>query len=160
MSNERRRSRLVSWDDFERASGWLYRTLKSHLPPPELICGLSRGGLPLAVRLSHLFDAPLIAIDPTAPALVDASEYEVIFLVDDIYATGTTAQRARDHLMRGCGAGTATISVVTWHGWPPADESGVAVSLVFAEEASPTEWIVYPWEGSAPSLAAHRLGVA
>ena len=93
-----------------------------------VVLGQRRGGLPLAVMLSHKIGIPLI----TDPSLVEFPDQRIIW-VDDIVDTRRTLDRVQSWLP------SSTI-FCAWvvHG----HEEG----LFYAQEIPNDKWIVFPWE--------------
>lgn len=94
------------------------------------IHGIPRGGLVLAVALSHRLDLPLLP-EPQPRCLV----------VDDVFETGRTLAPYRE---------LAGVELVVWIS-KAEPEWWRAV-----EVASSAEWIVFPWENSARAEADER----
>ncbi len=94
------------------------------------IHGIPRGGLVLAVALSHRLDLPLLQ-EPQPRCLV----------VDDVFETGRTLAPYRE---------LAGAELVVWIS-KAEPEWWRAV-----EVASSAEWIVFPWENSARAEADER----
>ncbi len=99
--------------------------------PTAGIHGIPRGGLVLAVALSHRLQLPLLA-EPQASCLV----------VDDVYETGRTLTAHRDlpqaqHVV--------WISKVEPRWWQAA------------EVTDSDEWIVFPWENAAAAAVDEAL---
>ena len=108
-----------SWSDFDLAVLYLAEGLEGL--DFDSIYGIPRGGLVLAVTLSHQLCKPLTLI-PDRRTLV----------VDDISDSGRTLQRLK--VSPAC---TATIHYVPGSAYKPT---------VWALYKSPGTWIVYPWE--------------
>jgi hypoxanthine phosphoribosyltransferase len=116
--------RTLSWHDFE----WAVEQIAADCAEDRYvgIHGIPRGGLVLAVCLSHRLGLPLLAT-PQRGCLV----------VDDVYETGLTLAPYRQ--LEGS-------QVVVWIS-KAEPQWWQAVEVV---ESS--EWIVFPWEN--PSMAA------
>jgi len=84
------------------------------------VCGIPRGGLPLAVALSHRLDLPLV--DAPAPG---------VLLLDDIHDSGRTL------------AHWARPGVVPWV-WVTRERKPAGYHAVLTD-AGP-DWFVFPWE--------------
>ena len=71
----------LSWIDFDELYSKLINNIYNSGFQPNFIIGIPRGGLPLAVCLSHYFDAPLKF------EIEDSWKYNKskILIVDDIY---------------------------------------------------------------------------
>ena len=84
------------------------------------IYGIPRGGLPIAVCLSHELDLPLLMY-PTDKSLV----------VDDISDTGKTLESHKNKAI-------ATLYSTSWTKTKPL--------YFIKEKLFKSDWIVYPWE--------------
>ena len=116
--------RHLSWQDFDRAVEQMAKTCIGL--PINAICGIPRGGLVLAVALSHRLELPLLT-QPQPGCLV----------VDDVYETGRTLAPYR--YLQG-----ATLLV-----WISKSEP----LWWQAVEVHPSaEWIVFPWENSVRAV--------
>lgn len=113
--------RVLTWTEFNEA---VYR-LASAFEGRAFsgVYGFPRGGLPLAVALSHHLDLPLLQ-ELEADCLV----------VDDVYETGTTLAQALDHDGVECAVWISKVSP-TW--------------FKAAEVVSTDEWLIFPWENPA-----------
>ena len=116
---------VMSWAAFDEYVERLAKGLKDQASlcgPFSGVYGFPRGGLPLAVKLSHLLKLPLLAA-PTKGCIV----------CDDISDTGETLlkyQRSGDYT-------TATLLM----------RNGTdAVPAHVGERVSEQAWIVFPWE--------------
>lgn len=83
----------ISWEDFDNYVLELYGEITNTPWVPEHIVGLARGGLPLAVSLSHLFEVPMTAVNwQTRDGKLQES-FQVppnTLVVDDINDSGHT----------------------------------------------------------------------
>jgi hypoxanthine phosphoribosyltransferase len=107
----------LSWTDFDAAAGALALAVE---PGASGVYGEPRGGLPLAVALSHRLGLPLLA--HMSPEMI---------WVDDIVDSGQTLL-ARRRLFPHA-------QFLTWvtRKWRPDVE---------AAQVIPAGWIVFPWE--------------
>lgn len=124
----------------------------------EMIIGLSRGGLPIAVELSHLLDAPLTPVCYSAKSghgdnknhlnnLPQLPHYEInpkfntptIVIVDDIADSGHTLNEVSGHYFgKGYSVQTAVLH------WKP---TSVHMPTYHWKEVTEEDvWLVYPWE--------------
>ena len=111
--------RQLTWAEFDAAVGVIAARFEGRVSG---VYGLPRGGLPLAVALSHRMRVPLLQA-PEPWALV----------VDDVYETGRTLEpfRGEPWLV----AVWMSKAAPTW--WEAA------------EVVSSSEWLVFPWEDPA-----------
>ena len=118
--------RVLSWLDFDLAVLSLVEQLSS--AAFKGVYGVPRGGLCLAVALSHALEQPLLA-EPQPDALI----------VDDIYETGRTLQALRLQFPRALFVVWVSKSPPVW--WHAA----VVVN-------SP-DWMLFPWENADRAMA-------
>ena len=113
----------MSWNRFDTAARNLAKRIKKTGIKVSAVYGNPRGGLPLAVRLSHLLDVPLLMETWNAD--------ENCLYVDDIVDTGKTAECARTNWR---------VVALYWNpkaGWRPD----------FYVYLKPHDsWINFPWE--------------
>jgi len=115
------KKRRYTWEEFEEDIPKLVSAIKKTRKHFNGIYGVPRGGLAIAVKLSHHLDLPLLAGGVTSKTLV----------VDDIADTGSTLLPYRDR--------KATIVTLFWH---PKSKIKPHIWLHKKE----TDWIVFPWE--------------
>ena len=85
------------------------------------VYGVPRGGLCLAVALSHAIDRPLLSV-PEQSALI----------VDDVYETGLTLQALK-----------AQVPHASFAVWVSKESPDWWTAALVAESS---EWVVFPWE--------------
>ena len=112
--------RHLSWHDFDRAVEQMAKTCGGR--PANGIFGIPRGGLVLAVALSHRLELPLLS-EPQPGCLV----------VDDVFETGRTLAPFRDLEGSTLLVWISKAQPLWWQ----------AVQV----DPSP-EWIVFPWENA------------
>ena len=110
---------VLSWAQFDQA----VQLLASRFADSSVtgVYGVPRGGLCLAVALSHAMELPLLS-SPDLSALI----------VDDVYETGRTLKAVHDQLPQAAFAVWVSKGTPEW--WTAA--------LV----ADSSEWVVFPWE--------------
>lgn len=113
---------ILTWTDFDQAVDILAEGI-SATPGIECVYGMPRGGLPLAVALSHATGLPLVLA-------VQADPFPGV-IVDDIIETGATLER---HIGRAA-------HICTWvaKGW-------LGSGVNFIGRAHPNQWVIFPWE--------------
>jgi len=121
--------RQLSWFDFEQAVDTIVE--RCHEQRFSGIHGIPRGGLVLAVVLSHRLEQPLLA-SPEPSCLI----------VDDVYETGLTLAPYRE--LEGCTT-MVWVSKAEPQWWQ-------AVEITDSRE-----WIVFPWENAAAAAADEQL---
>lgn len=113
--------RNLSWEEFDEAVFKLASTFEG--VALNGVYGFPRGGLPLAVALSHQLSIPLLK-EP---------EEDCLF-VDDVYETGKTLKQAWEY--DGSKACTwMSKQTPTW--------------FTTVEITTKKEWLVFPWESVA-----------
>jgi hypoxanthine phosphoribosyltransferase len=120
--------RTLSWHEFDQAVEWIVQLVGDC--GCTGIYGIPRGGLVLAVALSHRLELPLLP-EPQPDCLV----------VDDVFETGSTLAPHRQ---------LAGAELVVWIS-KAEPEWWRAV-----EVTSSTEWIVFPWENAERATADER----
>ena len=117
--------RHLGWHEFELAVNSITEQCRD--APFTGVFGIPRGGLVLAVTLSHRLNLPLLQ-----------SAQPGCLLVDDVYETGLTLEPYRQ--LENCTA-MVWVSKAVPQWWK-------AVEVVQS-----SEWIVFPWESAAAAAA-------
>jgi hypothetical protein len=115
----------LTWNDFDQAVDRIASYCAA--APLTGVYGFPRGGLPLAVALSHRLGAPMVPA-PSAPGTL---------IVDDIHDTGRTLAP----LLRP--EPPATPSPLIWV-WVTREIAPRGYSAVWAGIGE--EWVTFPWE--------------
>ena len=118
--------RVLSWLEFDLAVQSLVEQLSS--ASFAGVYGVPRGGLCLAVALSHALQRPLLA-EPKPDALI----------VDDVYETGRTLEALHASFPKALG-------VVWVSKRPPQWWDAVVVT-------DSSEWLLFPWENATRAMA-------
>jgi orotate phosphoribosyltransferase-like protein len=169
--------RYVSWADFDSICRGLARRLRGF--EIELVIGIARGGLPAAVHLAHLLEAPWFgSVHATkttsnkAFAIAAGDGVEVhgtmlpsvparrALLVEDIVTFGDVFQRVtpivREHYGGCSGSGPTALEVVHATLFADLDQiangpnPGLIESLFYGEAIdNRAVWIVPPWDEKA-----------
>ena len=112
---------------------------------PDVVIGLSRGGLQPAVMLSNYFDVPMI---PVSLALrdhqVERLDFEIdpgkkYLVIDDINDTGATLERLSQYMVEA-----QWRSAVLINNLPSPFEPDYQGTEINKDEED--VWVVYPWE--------------
>ena len=122
----------LSWQQFDQAVSALAQEFKGRTCSG--VFGVPRGGLCLAVALSHALERPLL-LEPAADALI----------VDDVYETGRTLEALREQCPDASFAVWVSKCQARW--WTTVEESAA------------DEWLVFPWENfekASADEAAYR----
>ena len=114
----------LSWHQFDRA----VTLMAAHFAMSDCsgVFGVPRGGLCLAVALSHALERPLL-LEPAADALI----------VDDVYETGQTLESLRAQFPSASFAVWVSKRSPCW--W------------YAAEVTQDQEWLLFPWENQLKS---------
>ena len=154
--------KLISWFDIGDLTSHIEQQINS-IWKPDLIVGLTRGGLLLAVLLSHRFGIPMETLrvslrdtllpQETNQAIIDlAASGKHILIVDDINDTGETIAWIRNNWNENAEGKTIA--------WAESVRIAVLVNNVTSAEtvdyygmeinkAVDPAWIVFPWETQA-----------
>lgn len=127
--NKNETKEFMSWEQFEKSCKLMASTIKNQITkviPLKNVYGPPRGGLPIAVCLSHLLDIDLI-LDPKQIS-------KNTLIVDDIADTGVTLAELLNNY--NIPLFTATLY---YH-----QQSAVVPDLWLHEKKD--KWIVFPWE--------------
>ena len=118
--------RVLSWQQFDDAVALL--AVRARSRDLTGVYGVPRGGLCLAVALSHAMDLPLLQ-SPEPDALV----------VDDVYETGRTLETLRLQFPQASFAvWVSKTPPLWWHA---------------AEVVDSPEWLLFPWENAHQAMA-------
>jgi uncharacterized protein len=110
----------ITWNVFETMLNELARKIKKSNIKFDGVYGIPRGGLPIAVCLSHKLDIPLL-VKPTKNALI----------VDDISDNGNNLNSFKNNNI-------ATLFVTDWTITKP--------KFWVKKKLNKEEWIIFPWE--------------
>ena len=155
---------FITWGDLERLVANLSLAVRKRGMEPDIIVGVSRGGLAPTRMLSDFLDIRDVIILGVAfyEEIGRAASRPVIthplgkgirgrkvVLLDDVSDTGGSLAVAKEHLLS---LGPSELLVCTLHRkpWSTFDPD------IFVEETD--KWIIYPWEKG--EAAAHILGKA
>ena len=110
----------ISWDKATKMIDKLSVKIKKSGIKFDGVFGIPRGGLPLAVMISHRLDIPVL-LYPTKNTLV----------VDDISDNGFTLQRLKNKKIATLYSTDWTITKPDWF---------------IEKKLSKDDWLVFPWE--------------
>ncbi len=133
--------RYYTWDEFNAAVDELKGMIEGLEEHPEWgmhltggLYGVPRGGLPLAVALSHRLDLPVLK-----------EPQEHMILVDDIYDSGRTINGLRSRF-------TDVVAVCWLMRVRIHRDSRIPSKLLHVSPVAPSIWAIFPWED--PNKAA------
>lgn len=130
----------------------LVRQISNKCFHPEVIVGLSRGGLDAGIKMSHYFDVPFIPLiwqtrdgqDKDNTMLQDIlSKYENILIVDDICDSGLTFESIQsiiETVNTDCNVKYAA-AIENIDNDVILDFTAMSIS-----RATDERWFVFPWE--------------
>jgi hypoxanthine phosphoribosyltransferase len=159
-----------SWEEMRRDVNVLCRDIVLDKFDPEVIVGLSRGGLVPSVMMSHWFKKPL---KPVVAAMRDFPEWEEylprptdkrVLIVDDICDSAETLKRIADHIkFRSKSIGECDVRFATlwWNNETNFEPHYWAQSCA---KNTLDIWLQFPWDhwnvpiklAPPTSLYAHR----
>lgn len=131
----------MSWDQFDDFAAFLHGMMTNDPFIPSCIVGLARGGLPLAVKMSHQFNVPM---HPVTFQTRDGSQQDTFvcpkdaLVVDDINDSGKTLEM----FMKNQDASVRTAVLIN------KPESVYNVEYAAWESSYDHDvWFQFPWEG-------------
>ena len=143
-----------TWNDFDEDISILTNYIKSSHWVPDYIVGVKRGGLIPAVRLSHIFNKPLIMM---SCQLRDSNDkqvrlYEVeeipndknVLIVDDICDSGITMSQIMVELFSNLFSpnNIKTCSLI----YTTSQQFIVDYYAKDIDRSNDERWIIFPWE--------------
>ncbi|MDO8627411.1 MAG: phosphoribosyltransferase family protein [Candidatus Diapherotrites archaeon] len=128
----------VSWKDFDKVVEEICSKLRGK--KFASVYGIPRGGLPLAVALSHKLEIPLVWSEEELKQVLQRKNS--ILIVDEIIDSGKTMQKLIDLLSGKNPELRKKVCVVAWFKRHNAE----FVPNLFLEEIHGNEWILFPWE--------------
>lgn len=126
------KKKYVTWEEIEQDIDSIVKDLLKHADI-DYVVGIPRGGLIIAVMISHRLGVKHMTIDH----LEKLEEFDLdidkkkILIVDDISDSGQTLKRFRKDYT------TATLDV---------RNTTIAIPQFYANWLDTADWIVYPWE--------------
>lgn len=141
-----------SWDNFDDDINILTNYIRSSSWIPDYIVGVKRGGLIPAIKLSHVFNKPLIMM---GCQLRDSKDNEVrlyeveeipknknVLIVDDICDSGTTFQKIANQLSMEGFSNIKTCSLI----YNFSQDFRIDYCARELDRYRDTRWIMFPWE--------------
>ena len=121
--------KFITWEEFNTAVDAMEKHYLAHhiVPSCQAVFGLPRGGLPIAVALSHRLDLPLLMNYYDKKATFN----DKILIVDDIADSGSSLKPYENH----------DDVIFTMH----HREGSITIPHFWVWDAE-DDWIVYPWE--------------
>ena len=128
---------LITWNEFDNAVSELTNQVIRD-DKPDIIVGIARGGLPLAVTLSHQLNVPLVV--PTYGHSYAMISDKNILIVDDISDTG---QEMRQQLLHADQFGCKNVRTLVL-----IEREGTIQPTTYKWKyiSKDEGWIVFPWE--------------
>lgn len=142
--------RVIEWGEFDE----LVSSIASQIPDeetPQVIVGLTRGGLVPAVRLSHMYNAKLFCLNISLrDGMVDDSDfdwdklhgYTRILIVDDINDSGKTLNTVLNESYYNLVSTPKFACLLE----KPSSSFTCMYSGERINKGQEDDWIVFPWE--------------
>lgn len=127
----------LTWSDFDESVRYLAAQIERD-GKPEIVVGIPRGGLPLAVALSHYLDVPFHAASSKLSYALIADKD--IIIIDDISDTG---QELRQQLLYADRFGCTDVRTAVM-----VERAGTVQSATYSWKylSEDDGWIIFPWE--------------
>jgi len=138
------------WDEMRRDVNTLCRTITLDKFDPQVIVGLSRGGLTPGVMMSHWFQKPFKPIKASIRDFPDWEEYlpkktdERVLIVDDICDSGETFLKIQEHLKAASDLPVEVRFASLW--WNNECEFKPHYYVQDCAKDTNNIWIHFPWE--------------
>lgn len=143
---------MYSWQDFDDDISILTNYIHANQWLPDYIVGVKRGGLIPAIKLSHIFNKPLIMM---SCQLRDSEDNEVrlyeveeipknknVLIVDDICDSGITLQKIVNQLIAEGFSSIKTCSLI--YNFPQDFRIDYTARMI--DRYQDDRWIIFPWE--------------
>ena len=137
------------WDEMRRDVNTLCRTITLDKFDPQVIVGLSRGGLTPGVMMSHWFQKPFKPIKASIRDFPDWEEYlpkktdERVLIVDDICDSGETFLKIQEHLKNASDLPVEVKFASLW--WNNECEFKPHYYVQDCAKDTNNIWIHFPW---------------
>ena len=137
------------WKEMRRDVSVLCREIILDKFEPQVIVGLSRGGLVPGVMMSHWFNKPF---KPVQAALRDFAEWEEylprktderVLIVDDICDSGETFEKISKHIHNNNNKCDVRFASLWWNNEVDYEPHYYARDMA---KDSENIWLVFPWE--------------
>jgi len=129
----------MTWSDFDAFIVRMTARLLNSNNHFTAVSGVPRGGLPIAVALSHSLGLPFREYSERV------AEDDFILMCDDVSDSGDTLAR-----ISGQSVGATNYCFLTWH-----IKEGTKFMPSFYDSIVPKDvWLAYPWEGK--NAAMHK----
>ena len=138
------------WSEMSRDVSTLCRNITLDKFDPQVIVGLSRGGLTPGVMMSHWFQKPFKPIKASIRDFPDWEEYlpkktdERVLIVDDICDSGETFIKIQEHLKNATDLPVEVRFASLW--WNNECEFKPHYYVQDCAKDTNNIWIHFPWE--------------
>ena len=138
------------WDEMRRDVNTLCRNITLDKFDPQVIVGLSRGGLTAGVMMSHWFQKPFKPVKASIRDFPDWEDYmpkktdERVLIVDDICDSGETFFKIQEHLKGATNLPVEVRFASLW--WNNECEFKPHYHVQECAKDSNDIWIHFPWE--------------
>ena len=139
------------WKELRRDVNTLCREILLDKFDPDVIVGLSRGGLTPGVMMSHWMEKPFKSIKASLRDFPEWEDYlprktdERVLIVDDICDSGETFHKIREYINERKENGVDVRFATLWWNCECNFEPHYYVNEI-AKDSTKT-WIMFPWEG-------------
>ena len=139
------------WKEMRRDVNTLCREIVLDKFDPDVIVGLSRGGLTPGVMMSHWMEKPFKSIKASLRDYPEWEDYmprksdERVLIVDDICDSGETFHKIREYINERKENGVDVRFATLWWNNECNFEPHYYVNEI-AKDSTKT-WIMFPWEG-------------
>lgn len=141
-----------TYDDIHKACLYLAHQIQMYELYPDVIVGVTRGGLMPAIILSQMLNIEMVPVaysskEGNGDDLNHKNELPQfhncnILIVDDICDSGHTLKELFDHFTMGCNTSVTTACIYYKHHKEPI----FVPNLKWITIPTNSNWIIFPWE--------------
>lgn len=129
---------------------------------PDIVVGLTRGGLVPAVHLSHMFNVPMLPLQWSSRDFAKKDEFALerlidrayhgtrLLIVDDIFDTGETLVEVAKEFREGYVSGSLPVyATLIANNTAPRFKKFIEEEILLMGsymDKELTDWVVFPWE--------------
>ncbi len=127
----------ISWQEFDKITKYLAETIKKSDKKFDFITGIPRGGIILAVYLSHLLDLQYMEYNSAIAFAHNTGSTKHIIICDDIVDTGITIKKSINYFEPMFPTFFVTLGI---------KKNALIRPNLYDKVWEEDIWLVFPWE--------------